>query len=120
MFAKSITIFASFAALASAAAPDLTGNGYLYVLNGTAGINQGQTEADRVGCLNVEGFLTLDDCAVFSDLTTKPQTSAGPCTFTDESQPVNSDSIYGQQDHAWHCFEGNDGTSYGFYSIVSY
>lgn len=125
MFAKSLPLLACFAALSRAApavsraVPDLSGSGYLLVLNATDGLGTSTTEADRVGCLNVKGNLVLDDCAVFSDIMSLPQTSAGQCNFLDETQPLNTDSIYGQSDHGYQCYADADATGLQLYSIVS-
>ncbi|KAK4217519.1 hypothetical protein QBC37DRAFT_470677 [Rhypophila decipiens] len=88
---------------------DVVGKGTVAVLNGTD-IDK-LTLADRIGCLNANGALTLDDCAVFTiyepeeydGLLRLMTTEAGNCTFQDETQPTNVDSIYGKGDHAWSC-----------------
>lgn len=120
MFVRSLPIFAGLAGLAIAAAPDLTGQGYLRVYNGTSGTDSSQTEADIVGCLNAKGNFVLDDCAVFSNITSLPQTSVGQCNFLDTTQPLNEDSHYGKSDHAWQCYADADSTGYPLYSIVSW
>ena len=103
---------------AAAQAPDLSGKGHIIVLNGTDGI-QGQTIADRIGCLDAQGFLTLDGCAIFEDVTTRPRTSAGECNFENQDQPLNVDSHYGQGDHAYSCNPGGESQAHPFYSVVS-
>ncbi|KAJ3530315.1 hypothetical protein NM208_g9377 [Fusarium decemcellulare] len=117
MLLTNFSILSSLLAMTVAAqAPDLSGKGHVLVLNGTGGMKD-QTVADRIGCLDAEGFLTLDDCAVFSDVQTRPKTSAGECNFEDEDQPVNTDSHYGKSDHAFHCYPGAEAQPWPFYSV---
>lgn len=121
MFSTSIAAIAGFAALTMAVAPDLSGSGHIIVLDGTNGITNNQTIADKIGCINADGFLTLNDCAVFSNVKSNPMTNAGvSCNFQDESQPLNVDSKYGEQDQAYQCYKGAESEPWPFYSIVSY
>lgn len=65
---------------------------------------------DRVGCLNSHGKLIKNDgdeaCGVFTRLDNFPytlSTKEGNCTFEDQSQEKNTDSVYGTLDNAYNC-----------------
>ncbi|KAL2145870.1 hypothetical protein VTI28DRAFT_5952 [Corynascus sepedonium] len=89
------------------------GRGRIQVLNASDPFKT-SLDADRIGCINAVGQLTLSDCAVFNQLP-PPATPfslsspAGNCTTQNPDMPVNSDSIYGRGTHAWWCGEQDDG-----------
>ncbi|KAF3034808.1 hypothetical protein E8E12_005525 [Didymella heteroderae] len=96
-------------ASASITQKDFTGIGNIYVLNSSDWRTASPT-ADRVGCLSENGkFIAANDraaCGTFTRLDTFPytlSTKKGNCTFNDESQERNTDSMYGKSDHAWNC-----------------
>ncbi|KAJ4348777.1 uncharacterized protein N0V89_010155 [Didymosphaeria variabile] len=89
---------------------NFTGTGTIHVWNSSDW--RDSTPADKVGCLDASGkFINpLNDsaCAVFTRISAYPYTlsaEGGNCTFSDESQEKNTDSIYGKSDHAWNCFK---------------
>jgi hypothetical protein len=79
--------------------------------------------ADAVGCVSDEGRFTKDDCGIFRVDSAYPYTimsRTGNCTFQDTSQPTNTDSYYGANDHAWSCTTKGPVDVYdGLYTIVS-
>jgi hypothetical protein len=107
---------------------DFVGSAQILVLNSTD-ITTADPVADRIGCLNARGLLTLDDCAVFTradDPNTHHtlSTSLGNCSFQNPNMPLNVDSIYGSNTRAWSCGPdadpGNfDGLAEYYYTIVS-
>ncbi|KAI8943626.1 hypothetical protein NX059_001611 [Plenodomus lindquistii] len=93
---------------ASSTQEDFTGIGHIYVLNSSDW--RTATPALKVGCLDASGKFVKDvantSCGVFERLADYPytlSTSKGNCTFNDDKQPNNSDSLYGQMDYAWSC-----------------
>ncbi|KAH6845733.1 hypothetical protein B0I37DRAFT_310832 [Chaetomium sp. MPI-CAGE-AT-0009] len=105
----------------ASAIDDFVGRGQIQVLNNTDVSTA--SIADRIGCMNARGELTLNDCAVFTRADASPNTlstSAGNCTFQNPNMPLNTDSIYGQDSHAWFCGEG-DWSKFDeyYYTIVS-
>ncbi|KAI0885897.1 uncharacterized protein GGS22DRAFT_162244 [Annulohypoxylon maeteangense] len=100
-----ITLGALFAAI-TVVAQDFSGSGQIFILNSTS--LGGATPADRVGCLDSTGAVTLDNCATFTKLSSYPLTissEVGNCTFADSSQPANTDNVYGANSYAWHCLD---------------
>lgn len=112
--------------VANAEAIDLVGKGTVAVLNGT-NIDKLSLN-DKIGCLDANGALTLKDCAEFTiiqppefdGLLRLLSSDAGLCTFQNEKQPTNKDSIYGQRDHAWSCYENHPADEYqqAVYTLV--
>lgn len=105
---------------------DFTGRAQIHVLN-TTDLTKASPLADRIGCLDAHGMLTSteEDCAVFTRLSDLPytlSTPAGNCSFRDENMPLNRDSVYGRNTHAWSCGRGAGGEDKGveyYYTIVS-
>ncbi|KAK3995155.1 hypothetical protein QBC44DRAFT_284321 [Cladorrhinum sp. PSN332] len=86
---------------------DFVGLGQIHVLNSDSFFNA--SPEDRIGCLNEQGLLTLDDCAVFTRKDISPHTlssSRGDCSFRNTNMPNNKDSWYGGNTHAWSCGRG--------------
>jgi hypothetical protein len=124
-------LFSTFLVLASALLAhagiqqiDFTGVGHIYVLQSDDWRNA--TPKQKVGCLNDHGkFVSGNDiaCGTFSRLNDYPYTLSskhGNCTFEDDSQPRNSDSIYGGMDFAWNCQREHKAEIYDeLYTIVS-
>jgi hypothetical protein len=102
---------------------DFIGRGRIHVLNSTS--FTGASLADRIGCLDRHGMLTLKDCAVFTrldDYRDTLYTVAGNCSFRNPDMPTNRDSYYGRDTHAWSCGGGKgaeDGGVEHYYTIVS-
>ncbi|KAK0724973.1 hypothetical protein B0H67DRAFT_450297, partial [Lasiosphaeris hirsuta] len=97
------------------------GQGRILVLGGSTFFNA--TPADRIGCLNKSGIVTVDDCAVFTRQDKMPHpltTSAGSCSFRDSRMPANSESAYGKKSYAFSCREDNPPPSdsdEGYYTV---
>ncbi|KAK3935093.1 hypothetical protein QBC46DRAFT_424092 [Diplogelasinospora grovesii] len=88
----------------------LKGQGEIHVLNSSSLTDA--SPADKIGCLDEGGMLTMGDCAVFTRLDSYPNTmssTAGNCTFSNQNMPVNSDSVYGNNSHAWSCMSDHVG-----------
>lgn len=88
---------------------DFTGIGNIHVLNSSDWRTASPT-ADKIGCLSEDGKLIATNdkkaCGTFTRLDVFPHTlstTKGNCTFNDASQERNTDSQYGQLDHAWNC-----------------
>jgi hypothetical protein len=102
---------------------DFTGIGHIQVVKSNNWATA--TPDSKVGCLDDHGkFVTGDSkCGTFSRLNDYPytlSTKRGNCTFKDESQERNTDSLYGANDHAWNCQEDLNADIYDeLYTIVS-
>ncbi|KAJ4357082.1 hypothetical protein N0V95_002820 [Ascochyta clinopodiicola] len=88
---------------------NFTGIGNIYVLKSEDWRTASPTK-DQIGCLSDNGKLVVATskaaCGTFTRLDDYPytlSTKKGNCTFNDESQERNTDSIYGGSDHAWNC-----------------
>ncbi|KZM24537.1 hypothetical protein ST47_g4217 [Ascochyta rabiei] len=104
-----LTSILAFLLLAFITQANFTGIGNIYVLKSENWGTASPTK-DKIGCLNDSGKLvaTTDEaaCGIFTRLNDFPytlSTKKGNCTFTDESQERNTDSMYGGSDHAWNC-----------------
>jgi hypothetical protein len=112
-------------ASASISSADFTGSGKIAVL--AADDWRDASPKDKVGCLNNHGKLIEDDgkqaCGVFTRFDDYPYslyTNEGNCTFDDQSQEKNTDSIYGGSDPAFNCNATYEAIVYDqFYTIVS-
>lgn len=132
-----------------AAATSITGSGTIAVLVGQAGTNTSYdttTPSDAVGCLNAAGRVVLRNCATFTfaashvvvvadantnttntNTNTNTTTAAaavgtgGPlCSFSNTSQPANTEDVYGANVHALHCWDHAAASAEAtFYTIVS-
>lgn len=111
---------------ASITQKDFTGIGNIFVLNSSDWRTASPT-ADKVGCLSKDGkFIAANDktaCGTFARRDTFPytlSTKEGSCTFNDESQERNTDSMYGKSDYAWNCNATYESDVYDqLYTIVS-
>ena len=122
-----LTVFL-LTALASAGITqkDFTGIGNIYVLNSSDWRTASPT-TDKIGCLSESGKLISGNnkaaCGTFTRSDVFPytlSTSKGNCTFNDESQERNTDSKFGQTDHAWNCNATYQSVIYDqLYTIVS-
>lgn len=121
-----VTIFSALSLWIGLAGADVVdefvGQGRIHVLNSTDFYTA--SLADRIGCLNAEGWLTLNDCAIFTEIPSRPFslfTSAGNCTMQNPDMPLNTDSIYGKDSHAWWCGPKGDWLPYDeyYYTVVS-
>lgn len=105
---------------------DFTGLGNIYVLESENWSTASPTE-DRIGCLSEQGKLIPTKgkapCGVFTRKESYPytlSTKKGNCTFNDESQERNTDSVYGRMDFALNCNATYESVIYDqFYTIVS-
>ncbi|OAL55266.1 hypothetical protein IQ07DRAFT_594992 [Pyrenochaeta sp. DS3sAY3a] len=105
---------------------DFTGLGRIYVLQSEDW--RTATPEQKLGCLSTQGRFIKDsspeDCGVFARLEDYPytlSTKAGNCTFDDETQERNTDSVYGQQDNAWSCKQGYKSEIYDeLYTITGF
>jgi hypothetical protein len=64
----------------------------------------------------------MDSCATFEFRDTYPNgisSSAGNCSFTDSSQPANTDSRYGAGSYAWSCWTHEAVVTDQVYTVVS-
>lgn len=112
-----VNLLTTLAVLAASvrAAVDISGSGRIIVLNHTEPI---PTLENRIGCLDSQGHLVVDDCGVFSNLQDAPQSDSGfGCDWTDESQPENLDSAYGKNSFGYSCWDGAN--PFIFYPVVS-
>ncbi|KAG8168104.1 hypothetical protein KVR01_003793 [Diaporthe batatas] len=83
----------------------LSGLGTISVLNSSSFMTA--TPDQTIGCIDASGRLVMDSCATFEYRDTYPNgifSSAGNCSFTDSSQPANTDSRYGSGSYAWSCW----------------
>ncbi|KAL6702873.1 hypothetical protein ACN47E_000835 [Coniothyrium glycines] len=113
MLTNSITFLAACASFLPATyagilQKDFTGIGHIHVW--ASADWRTATPDSKVGCLNKHGKFVKDEskdsCAVFERLDQFPYTlssSIGNCTFDDETQEKNTDSVYGAIDNAWNC-----------------
>lgn len=105
---------------------DFTGIGKIHVLQ-SEDWRSADPIKDNIGCLNDKGKLvTAQNNATCGTFTKSPafpytlSTTKGNCTFADLSQQRNTDSKYGQSDHAWNCNATYQTTIYDqLYTIVS-
>ncbi|KAI2776344.1 hypothetical protein F4815DRAFT_449396 [Daldinia loculata] len=100
------TAFCALVATTAALPEDISGSGQIYVINSTE--FQNASPADSIGCLDAKGAFSESDCATFTRLDTYPNTlssSAGNCTFTDSTQPANTDNVYGSRSYSYFCRE---------------
>ncbi|KAI1086046.1 hypothetical protein F5B19DRAFT_498728 [Rostrohypoxylon terebratum] len=110
-----ITLGALFAT--AAVAQDFSGTGQIFVINSTSFADANPSQS--IGCLDATGAFSVDNCATFTKLKTASVASEiGNCTFTDSSQPANTDNVYGANSYAWHCLGGYSANIYdGLYTV---
>jgi hypothetical protein len=103
---------------------DFTGVGHIYVLKSADW--RTATPKEKVGCLDDHGKFVSEntaECGTFSRLNDYPYTLSskhGNCTFEDDTQEPNKDSVYGGNDYAWNCKAEHKGEIYDeLYTIVS-
>ncbi|OIW32949.1 hypothetical protein CONLIGDRAFT_156882 [Coniochaeta ligniaria NRRL 30616] len=99
----------------SQASPAFVGQGRIQVLKGD-NITAARP-SDRIGCMHETGAFTLSDCGVFTRVGNGLSSPLGNCTFNDDTQPANVDSIYGQRNYAWVCRNGVDNWLYYSFDI---
>ncbi|OAG01760.1 uncharacterized protein CC84DRAFT_1153848 [Paraphaeosphaeria sporulosa] len=104
-------------AVAQTATANFTGTGTISVWNSSDWTTA--TPASSLGCLSPKGkFIAPSSdaaCGVFTRLDNYPytlSTKEGNCTFSDETQERNTESIYGGTDHAWNCLEPYEANIY--------
>ncbi|KAF1970133.1 hypothetical protein BU23DRAFT_475005 [Bimuria novae-zelandiae CBS 107.79] len=100
----------SVTASALLARADYGGIGQIHVWNSSDW--RDATPVDNVGCLGDSGKFVNSvkdaDCGVFSRSAEYPYAlspKSGNCTFNDETQERNTDSIYGGSDYAYNCLK---------------
>ncbi|KAI0386941.1 hypothetical protein F5Y04DRAFT_242660 [Hypomontagnella monticulosa] len=88
----------------AAVAQDFSGSGEIHLINST---NFDSASLDnRIGCLDARGGFSRSNCATFTRLDVYPNSLSsrvGNCSFTDASQPANTDNPYGAHSYAFHC-----------------
>lgn len=125
-----LLVLPSLAAPQKEVTKDFQGTGQIHVLNSSSFFLA--SPSDRIGCLNEQGLLTQDDCAVFSIKDTTHHTLSsrrGDCSFRNTNMPNNKDSWYGKTSYAWSCGgrvglwpggeDSNDGAGEFYYTVVS-
>lgn len=117
-----ITFLSAAAALLPglASATALSGSGTISVLNSSSFTTA--TPDMAIGCIDASGRLVMDGCATFEARDTYPNgifNSAGNCSFTDSSQPANTDSRYGANSYAWSCWTHEAAVTDQLYTVVS-
>ncbi len=122
-----VPLLLSLSALISASPvdpSDFSGTGYISII--ASNNVSTATPAQKIGCLDTYGKVIVDNgsCGVFTKLAVYPNTlstSAGNCTFRDNSQEKNTDSLYGKQDDAWSCGGGETGeVGDAMYTVVCF
>ncbi|KAJ4386473.1 hypothetical protein N0V93_009370 [Gnomoniopsis smithogilvyi] len=86
----------------------ITGSGTIQVVANTTSHSiswSAGSPSQSVACLNAVGQVVLDDCAVFTAEGNHVSTSAGVCSFQNTSQPTNTDDVYGENVHAFLCWD---------------
>ncbi|XDG03881.1 hypothetical protein ABKA04_003496 [Annulohypoxylon sp. FPYF3050] len=87
----------------AAVAQDFSGSGQIFIINSTSLTDANPSQS--IGCLDATGAFSIDNCATFTKLKSSVSSDAGNCTFTDASQPANTDNVYGANSYAWHCLD---------------
>lgn len=98
----------------------LSGLGTISVLNSSSFTTA--TPDMSIGCIDAAGRLVMDGCATFEFRDAYPNgifTDAGNCSFTDSSQPANTDSRYGANSYAWSCWSHEAAVTDQIYTVVS-
>lgn len=122
LFSTLLILASALAAHAGIQASDFSGVGKIYVLKSDNWNTASPKE--KVGCLDDHGkFVHAGPaCGTFSRRPTYPydlSTAQGNCTFDDETQARNTDSVYGTLDYAWSCKDDHPAQIWdGFYSVV--
>ena len=121
MFAPITALFAAAALLPGlASSATLSGLGTISVINSSSYMTA--TPDQSIGCIDASGRLVMDSCATFEFRDAYPNgifTDAGNCSFTDASQPANTDSRYGAGSYAWSCWTHQAVVTDQIYTIVS-
>lgn len=121
MFTPITAFFAAAALLPGlASSATLSGLGTISVLNSSSFTTA--TPDMSIGCIDAAGRLVMDGCATFEFRDTYPNgifTSDGNCSFTDSSQPANTDSRYGANSYAWSCWSHEAAVTDQLYTVVS-
>lgn len=106
MFAPITVLFAAAALLPGlASGATLSGLGTISVINSSSFTTA--TPDMSIGCIDAAGRLVMDGCATFHFRDAYPNgifTNDGNCSFTDSSQPANTDNHYGASSYAWSCW----------------
>ncbi|KAI1763796.1 hypothetical protein GGR53DRAFT_344041 [Hypoxylon sp. FL1150] len=116
------TIYTTLCAIfaTAAVAQDFSGSGQIYIINSTDWTTA--TPDQSIGCLDTGGRFSESSCATFTKLSVYPNTlstGAGNCSFTDSTQPANTDNAYGAHSYAWHCRASFAATATdAFYSVT--
>lgn len=121
MFAPITALFAAAALLPGlASGATLSGLGTISVINSSSFTTA--TPDMSIGCIDAVGRLVMDGCATFEFRDAYPNgifTSDGNCSFTDSSQPANTDSRYGANSYAWSCWSHQAVVTDQIYTVVS-
>ncbi|KAI1808898.1 hypothetical protein F4811DRAFT_548474 [Daldinia bambusicola] len=106
---KFLSCISLCALLASTTVAEITdGTGEIRVVKST-NLKDALPE-NSIGCLDAKGGFTETNCATFTISDKGPNSlflssDAGNCTFSDTTQPANTDSVYGSRAHAFICRE---------------
>lgn len=120
MFTPITVLFAAAALLPGLAGASISGLGTISVLNSSSFTTA--TPDMSIGCIDASGRLVMDSCATFEYRDAYPNgifTSDGNCSFTDSSQPANTDSRYGANSYAWSCWTHEAAVTDQLYTVVS-
>lgn len=123
MFTKFLHPFTLGLGLLSAAtavaAQAIAGSGTISVVVGGTFVTADPSNS-TVGCLNAVGKVTLDDCATYTVADYHISTTEGICSFSNSSQPANTDAVYGTYVYAFTCWDHTAvSTDVQFYTVVS-
>lgn len=122
LFSTLLILASALAAHAGIQASDFNGVGKIYVLKSDSWNTASPKE--KVGCLDDHGkFVHISPaCGTFSRRPTYPYTLStvvGNCTFDDDTQARNTDSVYGTLDYAWSCKDDHNSELWDeFYTVV--
>lgn len=121
MFAPITVLFAAAALLPGlASGATLSGLGTISVINSSSFTTA--TPDMSIGCIDAAGRLVMDGCATFQFRDAYPNgifTNDGNCSFTDSSQPANTDNRYGASSYAWSCWSHEAVVTDQLYTVVS-
>lgn len=122
MFASITVLCAAAAAMLPglASGATLSGLGTISVINSSSFTTA--TPDMSIGCIDAAGRLVMNSCATFEFRDAYPNgifTNDGNCSFTDSSQPANTDSRYGAGSYAWSCWTHEAVVTDQVYTVVS-
>lgn len=115
-------LLGALGALPFAAATVINGSGTISVLVGANHTTSYDTAtpSDTVGCINAAGQVVLSDCATFTFANSHVvNNNTGVCSFSNTTQPTNTEDVYGSNIHALHCWQHTAASAEAsFYTVV--